>query len=154
MSSLRRLAFDGVIAAVVLAITPYVPTDYAREFDGLGLSLVALTALPLLARRRAPLTVLVVVGGASAALVWLGYVEGSAPGLLVAFYSVGVNPPERDRTSSLGAVALGLLVVHLAALREATEASHAGAPLFALFWVLAWVLGSRMRERRLRVGAV
>jgi hypothetical protein len=61
--------------AVVLAITLDVPSDHARAFDGLGLSLAALSVLPLLARRRAPLAGLVFVGGASAALVWLGYVE-------------------------------------------------------------------------------
>jgi hypothetical protein len=41
----------------------------------------------------------------------------------------------------MGAVAFGLLLVHLVALREATEAGHAGAPLFGLFWALALILG-------------
>jgi hypothetical protein len=148
--SLRRLAFDGVIAGVVLAITLEAPSEYAREFDELGLALAALTALPLLARRQAPLAVLVFIGGASAALVWLGYIEGSAPGLLVAFYSLGVNPRTQALTPSMGAVALGLLLVHLVALREAMEAGHAGAPLFGFFWALALVVGRGVRAGRIR----
>jgi hypothetical protein len=40
--------------------------------------------------------------------------------------------------------------VHLVALREATEAGHAGAPLFGLFWALALILGRAVRERRVR----
>jgi hypothetical protein len=144
--NLRRFAFDAVIAGAMLAITLNVSTDYARPFDGLGFALAGLASVPLLARRRAPLAVVVLVGGASAALVWLGYVEGSAPGLLVAFYSLGAS---RTLTQPMGGIAFGLLLVHLVALREAMEAGHAAAPLFGLFWALAWVLGSRIRERRL-----
>jgi hypothetical protein len=148
--TLRRLAFDGVIAGVVLAITLNAPTDYARAFDGLGISLAGLTALPLLARRQAPLAVLVLVGGASAAVVWVGYIEGSAPGLLVALYSLGADPRTRTLTPTIGAVTLGLLLLHLVALNEAMEAGHAGAPLFGFFWALALVVGRGVRERRLR----
>jgi hypothetical protein len=144
--NLRRFAFDAVIAGVMLAITLNVSTDYARSFDVLGFALAGLASAPLLARRRAPLAVVVLVGGASAALVWLGYVEGTAPGVLVAFYSLGAS---RALTPQLGAGAFGLLLLHLVALREAMEAGHAGAPLFGLFLVLAWILGSRVRERRL-----
>jgi hypothetical protein len=139
---------DTIIAVVVVAITLSVPTEDTRAFDAPGLALAALAAFPLVARRRAPLAVLVIVGAASAALVWLGYVDGSAPGLLVAFYSVAVSPAARVRPWLTGATVSGLFLLHMFALSEATAAGYSGAPFFALFWAAAWVVGGRVRDRR------
>ena len=146
----QRAAYllDASIAVVVLAITLSVLTEDTRAFDALGLVLAALASFPLVARRRAPLGVLVLVGTASAALVWLGYVDGSAPGLLVGFYSLAVSPAAGARTWLTGATVAGLFLLHMVALSEATAAGYPGAPFFALFWAAAWVVGGRVRQRR------
>ena len=140
---------DASIALVVVAITLNVPTGDTRAFDAAGLALAALAAFPLVVRRRAPLAVLVIVGAASAALVWLGYLDGSAPGLLVAFYSVAVSRPLADlRGARTGAAVASLFLLHMFALREAMAAGYPGAPAFALFWAGAWLVGDRVRQRR------
>jgi hypothetical protein len=146
----QRAAYllDASIAVVMLAITLSVLTEDARAFDALGLVLAALASFPLVARRGAPLGVLVLIGAASVALVWLGYVDGSAPGLLVAFYSLALRPAARVRTWLTGATVAGLLLLHMVALSEATAAGYPGAPFFALFWAAAWVVGGRVRQRR------
>jgi hypothetical protein len=41
-----------------------------------------------------------------------------------------------------------LFLLHMVALSEATAAGYPGAPLFALFWAAAWVVGGRVREWR------
>lgn len=152
--SRHRYLTDAFIAALVLAITLNVPTEGGRAFDGPGLALAALAALPLLGRRREPFGALVLVGGASTALVWLGYVDGSAPGLLVACYSLAVSSSALARTFLTGATVVGLLLLHMVALKEATAAGYSSAPLFGLFWGIAWLVGDRVRERRERIGGL
>jgi hypothetical protein len=139
---------DACLAVVVLAITPSVASEGTRAFDALGLALAALAALPLVARRRSPSAVLVLVGAASAALVWLGYVGGAAPGLLVACYSVAVSPFAGARGLRTGATVACLFLLHVVGLREATAAGYPGAPAFPLLWAGAWLVGDRVRQRR------
>jgi hypothetical protein len=139
---------EVLLAAVVLAVTLNLSVADARAFDALGVALAALATFPLAARRASLLTVLVLIGGASAALVWLGYVPGSAPGLLVAFYALGASPAVRARGWRAGAVVAALLVVHLLAMSQAMEAGYPGAPFAEALWGIAWLVGERVRRRR------
>lgn len=151
MSLIRKRGeylLDASIPVVVVAITLSFSTEDTRAFDAAGLALAALAAFPLIVRRRAPLAALVIVGAASAALVWLGYVDGSAPGLLVAFYSVAVRPSVGFRGVRAATAVAGLFLLHMVALREAMAAGYPGAPAVALFWAGAWLVGDRVRHRR------
>jgi hypothetical protein len=77
--------------------------------------------------------------------VWLGYVGGSAPGLFVAFYALGASPV---RGRPLVFAAIGVFVLHVLAMNAAMEAGYPGAPLFEVFWGVAWLVGDRVRRRR------
>jgi signal transduction histidine kinase len=93
------IAFDTALAVVLTVISlptlwfapSYISIDY-RDPDALGVTLTIACCLPLVWRRRYPLIVFAVVGGASLALSLLLYSESFA-GLasVIALYTVAAN---------------------------------------------------------------
>jgi signal transduction histidine kinase len=160
---LRRKAFlvDAGIAAIVFAASlgllagggAAASDEAVRSLDGLGAALAALASLPLLARRRAPLATFVFTAAASAALNGLGYPPGPPLGPTVALYFLAVSPDDaRARTRTIAATVATLFIVHVAAVGFAQERFPTVPLLFgALVWGGAWVVGDRVRTRRVRM---
>jgi signal transduction histidine kinase len=124
-----------------------------RELDELGVVLAALSSLPLLAWRRAPLAVFVVTAAASAALNGAGYPPGPPVGPTVALYLVALSPERvRGPRWATGAVVVGMFVVHVGAIAVAeSKFPTVGLLAGALVWGGAWVVGDRVRLRRGRL---
>ncbi len=94
-----RLFVDALIAVVVLtfslaAIARGGFDDDGESLDAVAVVLVALTALPLVGRRVAPLPVFAVVTAATATLYGLRYGLGPPLGFAVALYTVADERPE------------------------------------------------------------
>jgi signal transduction histidine kinase len=142
-ASLGLLAGGGAAAA----------DEEVRSLDGLGVALAALASLPLLARRRAPLATFVVTAAASAALNGLGYPLGPPLGPTVALYFLAVSPDDaRARTRVMAATVATLFVVHVTVAGLGEEQFPTVPLLFgALVWGGAWVVGDRVRTRRVRM---
>src|SRR5215211_8838385 len=155
----REILVDLAVAAVVFALSVAIlggrrgGGEGARDLDALGVALAALSSLPLVARRRAPLLVFAITAAASAVLNALDYPPGPPLGPTIALYFLALTP-ERTRGPKwlTGAAVGGLFVVHAAATGVADDRFPTVALLFgALVWGGAWVVGDRIRERRARV---
>jgi signal transduction histidine kinase len=152
---------DAGIAAVVFAASLGIlaaggaaaSDEEVRSLDGLGFALAAFASLPLLARRRAPLATFAFTAAASAALNGLGYAPGPPLGPTIALYLLAVTPDEaRARTRIIAATVAAFFVVHVAAVGLAQDSFPTVPLLFgALVWGGAWVVGDRVRTRRLRI---
>jgi signal transduction histidine kinase len=156
----RERAIDVGIALGVFGLTAAMlasggvsSDEDARSLDALGLVLAALAALPLLARRRAPLAAFVAAAIASAAINALEYPPGPPIGPTVALFFVGLLG-DRSKTSGrvTGAVVGLMFVVHVVAAGYGRDEGPVVPFLFgALVWGGAWVVGDRVRLRRERV---
>jgi signal transduction histidine kinase len=155
-----RLVDVGLAVAVLaVSIALLVAGDAGVADDGVGgaalvVVLVALTSLPLVARRRAPLTVFVVMALATAALRLVAEPAGPPVGPTVALFSLAAaagGPRVRPRVAMAIAAAMGLL--HLAA-NGVANGGFPGAELgFAVvLWSGVWVAGDRARLRAERIG--
>jgi signal transduction histidine kinase len=148
--SLALATYAGSVA--LLAARGHSGAD-TRSLDLLGLLLAALASLPLVAWRRAPLAVFVLTAAASVALNGLGYPPGPPLGPTVALYLLALNP-ERSRVPrwGIGVIVIGVFVIHAGAVGIA-ESTFPTVPLLfgALVWGGAWVIGDRVRERRVRL---
>ena len=124
-----------------------------RGLDGLAVGLAALASLPLAARRRAPLMVFAVTAAASAALNAFGYPPGPPLGPTIALYFLALSPDQtRVPTRLTAATVVGLFLVHVGAVGFAQDGFPTVPLLFGtLVWGAAWVLGDRVRMRRLRM---
>jgi signal transduction histidine kinase len=150
----RRLLVDTLIAGVVLAFSLAAIArgrfvDDGQGLDAIAVVLVALTALPLVARRVAPLPVFAVVTAATAALYELDYGLGPPVGFAVALYTVADERDEGQeglRRALLAVSAVVLLVPHLVREGFAPEVF-----LGAGVWAAAWFAGDRTRLRRERI---
>ena len=157
----RELLVDAGIAAIVFAASlallagggAAATDEDVRSLDGLGVALTALASLPLLARRRAPLATFAFTAAASATLNGLGYPPGPPLGPTVALYFLAVSPDDgRARTRVIAATVATLFVVHVAAVGFAEEGFPTVPLLFgALVWGGAWVVGDRVKTRRVRM---
>ena len=148
-----RLFVDALIAVVVLtfslaAIARGGFDDDGESLDAVAVVLVALTALPLVGRRVAPLQVFAVVTAATATLYGLRYGLGPPLGFAVALYTVADERPEdaRLRRAALAASLVALLGPHLVRDGFAPELF-----LGAGVWAAAWFAGDRSRLRRERI---
>jgi signal transduction histidine kinase len=154
----RQLVIDVGIALLAFAFTLgmlFAPEQNTgtRDPDAIAVLLAAFSTLPLVARRREPIAVLVAVTLASSVLFGLGYPLGPPVGPGVALFFVG-SSGARLRSSFGLTLALiwGLFVVHIAA--AGIAASRFPGPELLLgvpFWFAAWIFGDRMRLRRERV---
>jgi signal transduction histidine kinase len=150
----RRLLVDGLIAVGVLAFSLAAIArggfdEDGKSLDAVAVGLVALTALPLVARRVAPLPVFAVVTAATATLYGLRYGLGPPLGFAVALYTVaderdGAHP--RLRRTALAASVVALLGPHVVRDGLAPELF-----LGAGVWAAAWFAGDRSRLRRERM---
>lgn len=156
----RQLLIDAVVACAVLAVSLGAmthgrwdrdePGQDGRDLDGLGGGLALLMALPLAARRIAPLPVFAVVAAATGALYGLGY-DFPPLAFAIALYTAarwpgGTSP--NVRTAVLAASVAVLLGPSLA--RDGL-----GPKVFsgAVVWAVAWFAGDRMRQRSERIAA-
>jgi signal transduction histidine kinase len=155
----REFLLDAGIAAVVFALSLAMlasrgdsGTD-VRELDPLGVLLAALASLPLVARRRAPLAVFALTAAASAVLNGLDYPPGLPLGPTVALYFLALSPERTLAPRWLTAlVVIGLYVIHAGATGLAEDEFPTVPLLFgALVWGGAWVIGDRVRQRRVRI---
>jgi signal transduction histidine kinase len=154
----RSSIADASIAAVlaVLALLPLgVPALELGELhkhvpDWAAVLLSLAQTVPLILRRRAPATALLIIGAGFAAAQLLGAATGLAGlGVLVALYSCGRHQRRRRwQTAVIGTAAYGALAIGLAAL---------GSPERPVDWVTFWVVlaapwcaGSALRVQRER----
>ena len=144
---LPRWAADGLLALALAIPTSSAafadPGDGLREPAALVLPLLALSVLPLAARRYFPITVFATTLGAALALELL---EGTfqAQGSIVALYTVAAHSGRRAAT---WAVAATVVVIGVMVLNGPRWELIAGVALLAVY-VAAWALGDNMRTRR------
>ncbi len=150
----RKFLLDALIAVAVLAFSLAAIgrgrfVDDGEALDAVAVVLVALTALPLVGRRLAPLPVFAVVTAATAVLYELDYGLGPPIGFAVALYTVADERDERQeglRRALLAVSAVVLLVPHVVQEGFAPEVF-----LGAGVWAAAWFAGDRTRLRRERI---
>jgi signal transduction histidine kinase len=150
----RTLLVDALIVGAVLAFSLAAIGRGRFDDDGQGLDavavvLVALTALPLVARRVSPLLIFAVVTAATTALYQLDYGLGPPVGFAVALYTVADERDEGQeglRRALLAVSAVVLLVPHIVREGFAPEVF-----LGAGVWAAAWFAGDRTRLRRERI---
>jgi len=156
----RSLVFDAAVAWLALVVSLAAmghggwnrdgSTDNGHPLDAWGVSLAVAMALPLVARRLAPVPVLAVVATATGTLYGLGY--GFPPvAFAVALYTVA-RWPDRTRQALRNAVLVGSVVVLLV---PSIVRSGFGPGVFAgtVVWAVAWFVGDRVRQRHDRVAA-
>jgi signal transduction histidine kinase len=152
--SSRSLLIDAAIAGAVLAaalgaISHGGFDESDKGLDVVGGVLAALTALPLAARRLAPLPVFALVTAATATLYGLRYGLGPPIGFAIALYTVAEQPEvERPR------LRLGFLVASIVVLLAPHLIRDGFAPellLGAVVWLAAWFAGDRSRLRQERI---
>jgi signal transduction histidine kinase len=147
-----RLFVDALIAVVVLTFSLAAIArggfDDGESLDALAVVLVALTALPLVGRRIAPLPVFAVVTAATATLYGLRYGLGPPVGFAVALYTMA---DERAEDARLRRAALAASVVVLLGPHLVRDGFAAELFLGAGVWAAAWFAGDRARLRRERI---
>jgi signal transduction histidine kinase len=153
-----QLLLDAVVACVVLVVSLGAMSNQEwgredgerndRDLDGLGGGLTLVMALPLVARRLAPIPVFVLVTLATGALYGLGY--GFPPlAFAIALYTVA---RWADETRLVTAV----LAASVVALVGPALIRHGLGPevfLGAAVWAVAWFVGDRVQQRRARIAA-
>ena len=113
-----------------------------------GLALLLVQVLPLLWRRSHPSLVLLLVAGAFAARVLLGFSPGIAGfGLLVAMYSVAAYEVRARRLAFLVVAGLGFVAGFVVFGVTGNPRSFA-ITVPSLFFVAAWLIGDYLRTRR------
>ena len=126
-----------------------------RDADPLGIALAALTALPLLARRRWPLVVFPLVWIPTVLLYSLGYSFGPPIGSMIALYEVAASP-RHSRTQAFRValvVAGGLLLFLVGAILFWGAYPIAEFAFGVVTWGASWYVGDRVRLRRERLEA-
>src|SRR5215217_5566559 len=149
-----ELQLDVAIAAGAFAATLGLLAAAGHgDLDADGVPLAALTALPLVARRVAPLAVFVATALASAALYGITDVSGPPVGPTIALYTLamtGTGSRARIRLN-LAAVA-SLLAMHVAAAGLGEDRFPGPELVFGgLLWGGTWLAGDRARLRRERM---
>jgi signal transduction histidine kinase len=151
----RRWRLDAVIALVVFALTLALLArrgDASRGLDPLGVVLAAFASLPLLARRRAPLSVFALCTAASATINALGYPLAPPLGPTIALFFLANDDRTEARLRQIGIVVITLFAVHVGA----TTSAHHGFPTTPvlggiILWGGAWIVGDQLRQRRRRL---
>ena len=126
------------------------------ELDLLGGALAACATVPLLAWRRAPFGVFVVVAVASTLAAGLGYAVGVPLGPVAALYLLAAS---RDETRPWTTRTAGAVVALFTAFLAATAAAEGSVPGVGLVhsglpWAVAWFAGERTRLRREHIAAL
>jgi signal transduction histidine kinase len=145
------LAFALTVA--LLLVGGAGPTEERRDADALAVALAALASLPLVARRRSPFAVYVVVTLASLAIAALGYPGGPPFGPMIALYFLAAaGPAARPSARVTVSVILSLFALHFLAFGLARDV-FPGVELVlgSALWAAAWFAGDRTRLRRERI---
>jgi signal transduction histidine kinase len=158
----RRLppvVVDGIMAVGLLAIdlsaflpAPRALCDCVRDSDALGVAILMLGSLPVMWRRRFPITALFLTFAALTMHEALGFPEAPILGPYFAVYSVGAY---RDRRPSAVAAGIAIAAYYTAFLAEVIRHDipvFAVAPNFVLV-LLLWGLGASVRTTRLHAAA-
>jgi signal transduction histidine kinase len=154
----RRRAIDIAVAVLAFAFTlgiVFGPEDRSgsQDPDGIAVLLAALATLPLVARRRFPIAVLVFVTLASALMIGVGYPSGPPIGPALAVFFVG-SSGARLRGSfplTIGLIG-GLLAIHLVAAGIGQDHFPGAELLFGVpLFSAVWFAGDRARLRRDRL---
>jgi signal transduction histidine kinase len=145
----------AVFALTIALIAAPEDTDagHGRNLDALSIVLAALTALPLVARRSAPLLAFMLSTAASTVLFGLDYPPGPPVGPTVALFFVALAPAERRRDRWLTPlVVLTFFAIHIGANGIANDAFPEGElVLGAALWGGVWFAGERTRLRRQQI---
>ena len=159
---LHPLVADGLLAGLITLLgLPQLFVDNQslakldiqfRDTDALAVLLTLAQAVPLVWRRRAPVTVLAVTGLAALAHLAIGYRPTWAEfGVLIALYTVAAHCPRRRSMLAAAAVAAGLAVyAALAMVRYPSplEEDVQGWVVSYVQFAAAWFLGD-VQQRRL-----
>jgi signal transduction histidine kinase len=150
----RHAAFDTALALLAFAgglaiLFAHPPGPDVRDADALGVALVALASLPLVGRRRAPLSVFLLVAAAMVPLHVLDY-----PGQLGLVPAVAVYSLAAFGGGTVPAVVPAGAFVALGLLSVVTSNPDPGILAGAIVWGGAWIAGDRVRQRRERVAAL
>jgi signal transduction histidine kinase len=159
---LHPLVADGLLAGLITLLgLPQLFLDNQslakldiqfRDTDALAVLLTLAQAVPLVWRRRAPVTVLAVTGLAALAHLAIGYRPTWAEfGVLIALYTVAAHCPRRRSMLAAAAVAAGLAVyAALAMVRYPSplEEDVQGWVVSYVQFAAAWFLGD-VQQRRL-----
>jgi signal transduction histidine kinase len=149
---LPPLVADAFLAAVVGAVTVISVVVNDHQDEGLTLShfgvvLLVIDVVPLVWRRRAPIVVFALSGGAAA---WYGIRPEPDPALyfapLLALYTVAAYRPRRVSVPIIASVLVGSLFAFL--LADSPDAADIAVGYVA--WSSAWVIGDTMRTQRER----
>jgi signal transduction histidine kinase len=149
--------FDAILTATLFGVGLLSLTGYLYGWDGApgavdaaGVVLVAAAALPLLARRRAPLAAGLAVGiVAVATLPWDSVTPTVSAAMLIAVYSAGAYAELGRSVAVLGVMTVATVayVVVYADRDPYTAGYDAGFTILGLVGV--WGLGRTLRTRRL-----
>jgi signal transduction histidine kinase len=159
MSRERAIDIGVALAAFVLTLALFAgggvgPEEHAqRDPDAFGVLLAALSTLPLVFARRAPLGVYVFVVVANAAMNAMEYPQGPPFGAAAAlFYVALLRPQLRWSGRALAVVIVSLFLGHFLVLGLATE-HFPGIELLlgTSLWTAVWFVGDRVRLRRDRI---
>jgi signal transduction histidine kinase len=165
----RNAALDAALGVLAFALSVGVlaaegfgtPDAHVRRLDALGVLLAAATALPLAARRVAPLTVGLVTIAASAGLYRLGYAFDLPLGPAVAVYTIGLTcggdpRAARRRLAVLVTVAFAPVVAAAYAARGEDVGAILVPELVGLLAASAalGLAGDRTRLRRERIAGL
>jgi signal transduction histidine kinase len=155
----RPMVQDTLIAAVLTAtaligVVAHLPVDLPegggdvvrRNLDPLGIALVLLQTVPLVWRRKAPVSVLSVTTGALFLFTSLGYFHSFASfGFLVALFTVAAY--EDRRTSIRAGIAVAIVVLTILLIgREPVELDTIIAEYLIVGAV--WFIGDGVRAQR------
>jgi signal transduction histidine kinase len=140
-------------ASLALLATIASHTSGARGIDPLTVTLVALSSLPLIVRRSAPLAVFLVTTLASTALYAVTAAANPPIGPTLALYwVVAADEDSRPPTRVLLATVVGSLAVHASGSAIRTGGFPGTELLWGLLvWGAAWYSGERTRLRRERI---
>jgi signal transduction histidine kinase len=160
-SARKGLLLDAAIAVAVFAgslalLAAGETEDGDGGVDALEVLVTALTSLPLVAGRRAPLLVFVATALASSALHLIAQPIGPPLGPTLALYWVATRGQQsRKRTRLTLAVVAAMLAVHAAAAGIGRNAFPGTELLFGvLVWSGVWLVGDRTRLRSERMAAL
>jgi signal transduction histidine kinase len=155
----RPLLADGLLAGLLAAFSLVALWYAARDCDkgcepggAAAVALVLVQTLPLVWRRRHPLTVSLVTGMATAAYGLAPYPDLAMPvpiGGVVGMYSVAAWGGRRAALVAGAIAAVGVAVVMSL---PRTDADVVDAAFAALGFAGAWVLGDRARVQRALAG--
>jgi signal transduction histidine kinase len=155
--SSRQLAVDVALTAAVFGFSVAQmateawgsKADSAHGADWVGVAVCLLTALPLLARHRAPRAALLAVLGGTVALVALDYAVLTAPAPAIVLATLAGRDRRQDAFWIL-VVCTAAFAAFVAVAWARFEPEPGDYAITALLWAGGWIVGDRRRLARQR----